>query len=161
MEKVFFENELVLREATNADAERIKSLVFGVLREFGLEPDPVETDSDLNNIDRNYFKRGGSFDVIVDKQDNIVGTVGIYPITLHICELRKMYFDKSIRGKGYGRKILERTVKEAKCLGFTQMTLETASILKAAIYLYESFGFRPFTPDHHAARSDQAYYLDI
>lgn len=161
MEKVLFENHLELREATNEDAEKIKALVFGVLREFGLEPDPIETDSDLDNIDKNYLKRGGSFDVIVDAQDNILGTVGIYPVSLHICELRKMYFDKTIRGKGYGRKILERTVKEAKALGFTRMTLETASVLKAAISLYESVGFRPFTPEHHAARSDQSYYLDI
>ena len=29
-----------VRSATNADVESIKALVFAVLREYGLEPDP-------------------------------------------------------------------------------------------------------------------------
>lgn len=161
MELTAFENGFFIREASNQDCEQIKAIVFGVLREFGLEPDPNETDADLNDIEKNYFKRGGLFEVIVDLENNVLGTVGVFPVELHICELRKMYFAPQLRGKGLGKKLMERTVKQAKYLGFTRMTLETASVLKAAISLYESFGFQPYKPEHHAPRSNQSYYLEF
>lgn len=161
MEQITFDNELVLREASNDDVEMIKTLVFTVLREFGLEPDESDTDSDLENIEASYFKRGGMFEVIIDKENEIVGCVGIYPVDLHTCELRKMYLAPTLRGKGFGRKLLDRTVKQAKYLGFTQMTLETANILKAANHLYVSYGFQQSDSGLHAARADKGYYLDI
>ncbi len=161
METFYGTNDLFIREATNDDCEQVKSLVFGVLHEYELKPDPKDTDADLNNIELNYHHRGGLFEVLVDCEETIVGTVGIYPIDLHTCELRKMYFAKSIRGKGYGRKLLERTLKQAKFYGFSTMTLETASVLKEAIHLYESVGFRQFIPEHKAERCDSAYMLEL
>lgn len=161
MEQITFDNELVLREASNDDVEMIKNLVFSVLHEFGLEPDQNVTDADLNNIEANYFKRGGMFEIIVDRENDVVGCVGIYPVDLHTCELRKMYLAPTLRGKGFGRKLLERTIKQAKYLGFTQMKLETASVLKAANHLYLSYGFQTSDDGLHAARADKAYYLDI
>ena len=41
------------------------------------------------------------------------------------------------------------------------MTLETASVLKEAIALYESYGFVEYEPDHLSARCDQAYFLQL
>ena len=161
MEQIEIAEGLSIREATNDDCEKIKSLVFGVLREFGLEPEPDGLDSDLNDIESNYFKRGGYFEIIADSAGNVLGSVGIYPVDLHTCELRKMYFAPSIRGKGLGKKLLERTLKHAKFLGFTKMTLETASILKAANHLYMNFGFRMYEHQHYATRSDQSYFLDL
>jgi putative acetyltransferase len=161
MEQIEIAEGLKIREATNDDCEKIKTLVFGVLREFGLEPQPDDLDSDLNNIETSYFKRGGYFEVIVDDENNVLGSVGIYPVDLHTCELRKMYFAPSIRGKSLGRKMMERTLKQARFYGFTKITLETASVLKTAIGLYESFGFRKYEHEHYAKRSDQSYFLEL
>ena len=36
-----------IRPATSADAEAIRGVVFGVLREYGLPPDPRGLDADL------------------------------------------------------------------------------------------------------------------
>ena len=155
------EESFSIRPATNENINQIKSFVFSVLNEYDLEPDPSKTDADLNDIEANYFKRDGWFEIVEDKEGNLLGTVGIYPIDLHTCELRKMYFAPQLRGKGLGREVLERTVKQAKTLGFTRMTLETASVLREAINLYERFGFRPFKPEHMAERCDQAYVLDL
>jgi putative acetyltransferase len=49
----------------------------------------------------------------------------------------------------------------AKQLGFAKITLETASVLKEAIRLYTSYGFKPCQPDHLSCRCDQAYMLDL
>ena len=90
-----------------------------------------------------------------------LGSVGLYPVDRSTCELRKMYLHSSFRGKGLGRLLLEHALKRAKELGFSRVTLETASVLKEAIALYQSYGFRSYAPDHLAGRCDQAHYLDL
>ena len=154
-------SHLTIRPATNDDLEPIVNLVFGVLGEFDLEMDPAATDFDLQDIEANYLQRGGLFEVIEDGERNLLGSVGIYPIDEHTCELRKMYFVPEIRGLGLGSHLLRRTVDQAKQLGFTRMVLETSSKLAAANSLYRRFGFKPFDADHLAPRADQAYCLDL
>ena len=149
-----------LRAASNEDRVAVERLVFGVLREFGLSPD-AHTDADLRDIETSYIRRGGMFDVLVSPSDEIVGTIGLYPVSKSICELRKMYLDKSVRGHGHGRHLLDHALTRAKKLGFTRVTLETANVLQTAIALYERYGFKPYTPDHKSCRCDRAYYLDL
>jgi putative acetyltransferase len=152
---------LSIRPATNNDREAIVNLVFGILREFGLEPDPSATDADLQDIEANYLQPGGLFEVIEDRDGNLVGSVGIFPIDENICELRKMYFVPAVRGLGLGAHVLQRAVNQAKGLGFRRMVLETSSKLAAANRLYIRFGFQLFTADHLAQRADQSYGLDL
>jgi putative acetyltransferase len=150
-----------IRSATNNDRERIAELVFGVLAEFGLHPDPETTDADLRDIEANYPGRGGLFEIIEDEEKNLLGSFGIYPINETTCELRKMYFIPRVRGLGLGKHILLRAIKRARELGFRQMVLETSSKLIAANRLYTKFGFKPVESDHLAFRADQAYALDL
>lgn len=154
-------NDLVIRGASNRDAEKIQALVFGILREYGLPPDPEVTDADLHDIEETYLKRGGVFEVIEDQAGRLLGTVGLYPLDDETCELRKMYFAPELRGHGMGLHMLERTVENARKLGFKKMTLETMSVLKQAIKLYTRYGFKPIKPKHISARIDQAYFLDL
>jgi len=153
-------SHLTIRSATNNDRERVAELVFGVLAEYGLKPDPETTDADLQDIEANYLQRGGLFEVIEDG-GNMLGSVGLYPINKTTCELRKMYFIPSARGLGLGKYVLERAIAGARALGFKQMVLETSSKLVAANQLYNKFGFRPMASDHLASRADQAYKLDL
>lgn len=148
--------EIAIRPATNKDIEAIKNLVFSVLREYGLEPDPYDTDADLADIEANYAKRGGLFEVLEDENGELLGTVGLYPINAETVELRKMYFAPDLRGKGYGKKTLKRTIERARELGFQKMYLETNSVLKEAVGLYQKFGFEP-TNEKHTPRCDQAF----
>lgn len=150
-----------LRRASNQDCEAVTRLVYGVLKEYGLEPAPDATDADLKDIEQSYFARGGMFFVLEDRDDSIIGAYGLYPIENQTCELRKMYLHKSHRGKGLGRLLLDSALAEARKSGFKRMTLETASVLREAIALYESYGFAEYEPDHMAARCDQAYVLEL
>ncbi|WP_349245345.1 GNAT family N-acetyltransferase [Anaerobaca lacustris] len=148
-----------LRRATNADCEPVKTLVFTVLDEYGLRPDPDGTDADLDDIERSYFARGGTFRILQEEDGSLVGAYGLYPLQNHTCELRKMYLRRTHRGRGLGRRLLEDALASARELGFTTVTLETASVLKEAIALYKRYGFVPCPSDHLATRCDQAYIL--
>lgn len=154
-------NEIFIRSATNADGENIKKLVFGILHEFGLTPEPDGTDTDLNDIENEYIRRGGLFEILEDENGNLLGTVGLFPLDNETVELRKMYFDKSLRGRGFGKKMLERMIERAREMKFKRIYLETASILKSAVGLYEKYGFAPTTEGIHSERCDAAYFLNL
>ena len=150
-----------IRAAGNADEPAVRALVFGVLRDYGLNPDPAATDRDLDDIECSYRSHGGGFDVMTTPDGTIIGTVGLMPLGDGRCELRKMYLAPAHRGRGLGRRLLMHALDRARALGFRRVELETAAVLTEAIALYRSFGFAPFTPDHLAPRCDQAYFLDL
>ncbi len=152
--------DIAVRPATNEDCENVRSLVFGVLREYGLKPDRDGIDRDLDDIESNYINRGGIFEVFEDQEGNLMGTVGLYPFDEKRLELRKMYFLPAIRGKGLGKATLKRMVAVAKEKGYEQMILETASVLKEAIGLYEKFGFSE-ADQKHTPRCDKSYYINL
>ena len=154
-------SHLTIRPATNNDRQRVTEIVFGVLAEFGLQPDPETTDADLQDIEGNYIERGGFFEVIEDGEKNILGSFGIFPIDDETCELRKMYFIPNARGLGLGKYVMQRTIARARALGFKKIVLETSSKLIAANRLYTRFGFKLVQLGHLASRADQAYELDL
>lgn len=150
------------RPAGTQDHEAICTLIFSILRSYGLPPDPDATDADLADIERHYLSRQGYFEVACTLDTKaVIGTWGIYKIDDKTCELRKMYLDPSFRGQGIGQRMLERALAKAKELGYRVVTLETASVLKEAIALYEKYGFRRSQSALHVARCDQAYELEI
>jgi GNAT superfamily N-acetyltransferase len=152
--------EIIVRSAANADCERVRKLVFGILREYGLAPDPEGTDRDIADIEAHYLDRGGVFELFEDEQGNLLGTCALYPLTGDTVELRKMYFAPELRGRGFGKKTLQRMIETSRAGGFKKIYLETASVLKEAVHLYEKFGFVP-TREKHTPRCDAAYVLNL
>ncbi len=150
-----------LRRATNRDRDLIKELIFNILQEYGLKTDTQTTDSDIQNIEANYNNRNGIFDILENNEGIPIATVGIYMIDDETCELRKMYLIKAERGKGYGKLLLNHAIKQAKELGYKRVILETASVLKEAIQLYQNYGFKKYSPEHLSNRCDQGFYLDL
>lgn len=136
-------------------------MVYGVLAEYNLKPDPQATDIDLSDIEHFYIQRGSIFYVLQEKDGSIIGAYGLYPIDQEICELRKMYLHRSYRGKGWGKFLLEHALSQARKLHFKRITLETASVLKEAINLYRSYGFVEYQAPHLSCRCDQAYVLEL
>jgi len=155
------EQELSFRDARSGDEAAVQAIVGSVLGEYGLAVDPAATDADLADLKANYFDRGGVFRVLVSSEGKIVGCGGLYPLADGEAEIRKMYFLPEVRGRGHGRRLLEDLVEGARRRGCKRMVLETASVLKEAISLYRSFGFKPFAREHLACRCDQAMALEL
>lgn len=148
-----------LRPATNADGGAVRKMVFDVLREHGLPPDPEGTDADLADIEGHY--RGGWFAVLEVDGAGIIGSVGLCPLEGAVMELRKMYLHRDWRGRGLGRRLMECALTEARRLGTRKLVLGTAGVLVEAVALYERFGFKPSRREHSATRVDQSWELDL
>ena len=149
-----------MRSATTNDEPAIRELVFGILESYGLKPSPQDTDADLYDLKGHYGDLGGDFSVMLD-DDRIIGTVAIHNMGNRVCELRKMYLDPEYRRRGLGKQLLEYSLAKARDLGFNRVTLETATALKEAVALYESYGFKRIEPEHLAPRCDIAMALDL
>lgn len=119
------------------------------------------TDQDLQDLEAAYAQRGGRFDVLVNAEGQIIGSVGLLPVNEHTVELRKMYLRVDARGQGHGRYLLTHAMDWARSQGFRRMVLETAAALTQAIALYRQFGFRPYAAPHLARRCDQALELEL
>ena len=155
------DGDFTIRAATNNDGPAVRELIFQILREFNLPPDPEKTDADLNDIESTYVKPGGRFDVLVASDGAIIGSVGLHRVDERTIELRKMYLRSSHRGRGLGTTLLEHALTEARRLGYARITLETASQLTTAIGMYTHAGFRPMSGTILTKRCDQAYELDL
>jgi putative acetyltransferase len=155
-----FEGEAI-RRATATDAAGVREVVYGVLAEYGLVPEPSGTDADLADLDAHYFSRGGTFDVAIGADGRIVACCGLKPAKDAAMELRKMYVRREARGHGLGRRLLDRSLAFARARGMACVELETASVLKEAISLYEKAGFvaRPGKPE--TRRCDRAFVLEL
>jgi len=129
----------IIRAATPADQDEIRALIFSILNEYDLDPDPKSIDRDLDDIEA--FYQDGFFDVLVADDGVILGTVALKPNGDGIAELRKMYLKSKYRGRGYGKRLLKHAIASAKGLGINRVELETARVLEEAIGLYEKFGF--------------------
>ena len=154
-------DDLVIRPATNDDIGSVNQVVFGVLTEFGLPPDPLCKDADLADIEQNYFCSGGVFEVIEGPKGDLLGTCGLFRLDDETCELRKMYFVPEIRGRGLGRLMLERAVGHARRLGYRSIVLETTTVLEQAIRLYTRFGFVRTHTHNVSDRVDQTFILNL
>jgi putative acetyltransferase len=150
-----------LRDARPADGEAIRSVVSDTLAEFGFPLESNGVDADLADIAAAYQHDGGVFRVLVDDRGAVVGCGGIYPLDRDTAELRKMYFRPAVRGRGFGRVLLEELVATARANGFRRVVLETASNLTDAIRLYQKFGFVETTDGKHSCRCDRAFALTL
>ena len=130
-------------------------LVKDVLAGYGLNIDPAETDKDLSDIEKYFLNNRGYF-AVIEKDEKIVGSYGIFHISDSSCELRKMYLLPTEQGRGYGKMMMEDAFRQAKMLGYTEMILETNRKLDKAIHLYIRYGFEECQPGHLSDRCDLA-----
>lgn len=147
------------RLAKNGDEKEILSLIDIVLSDYGLKLEPLGSDFDVTDINKFYFNNNGWFQV-VEYNNKIIGSVGVYKLNDSTCELRKMYLYKEYQGKNIGKTLLKNALEAAKSLGYTTMTLQTNSLLTKALPLYKSFGFKE-NNDEVCSRCDISMEKDI
>ena len=150
-----------IRPATNEDAGAVKDVFFLTLEEFGLPASRETTGADLDDLEANYFKSGGTFEVVVSPDGRIVGCVGLRLLGQRRAELCKLYLRPEVRRLGLGRLLLGRMVQRARELGCEEIRLVTHSVLWDAARLYERHGFKAVTMEHPSTRCDRAYSLRL
>ena len=90
---------------------------------------------------------------VVEVGGAIVGMFGIESRGEHRTELRRMYLDRSFRGRGIAQRMLQCAETQAVEFGFSTMFLSTAEIQVAALAFYRKCGYRLVRTEHVDAMS--------
>lgn len=89
-----------------------------------------------------YFENQENSLLLVAEEDGkIVGSVCIVGHGNHEAQLRLFGTDPSLQGKGAGKQLMEKAMAFCHEKGYTHVILWTIDICKAALHLYEKFGF--------------------
>jgi putative acetyltransferase len=151
----------IIRPWQVQDRQVAAEVIRSCLAEYGLGWEADGADRDVLEVETAYLDRGGEF-WVVEIHGQIVGTSAYYPIERgeQAVEIRKMYLLTIARGQGLGRHLLGELERSIAARGYREIWIETASVLKAAVQLYESNGYQPAT-GVETIRCDRVYVKSI
>lgn len=134
------------RKITPADDPKIAGIIRANLEKLHLNvPGTAYFDPELDHLSTYYDRdpAGRAYFVALDAEGQVIGGVGIaeFDGIEHCAELQKLYLDDSVKGKGYGKALMQIAENWAVSVGYTALYLETHTNLTAALQLYEKVGF--------------------
>ena len=134
----------IIRDWQPEDRHAAAGVIKTILEEYGLPWQPELADRDVIEVESAYLDAGGEF-WVVEQDSAIVGTSAYQPIARghRAVEIRKMYLLPRIRGRGLGKYLLARLEQAIAIKDYQEIWIETASILKEAVKLYELNGYQP------------------
>lgn len=136
---------MLIRKIKFADNPFIEEIIKSAILEFKLPMTGTAfEDPETNSMYESYQGNNKVYFILEDK-GKVVGGGGIHPLkdtNDNVCELQKMYFTPEARGKGHGKILFDKCMDAAKKFGYHYCYLESASVLKTAIHIYEQNGFK-------------------
>ena len=135
---------MLIRPINESDNKHIAVILRQVLIEMNIPREGSAFEDP--EIDKMYesYQSNRSIYFVVEENNKILGGAGINPLRdgdSDICELQKMYFHKSLRGRGIGNKIIELCLNFAVESNFKKCYIETMPNMVNAQKLYLRKGF--------------------
>lgn len=78
---------------------------------------------------------------IADVEGAVVGSVFLTRKSKTVAQLRLLYVEPAMRGRGIGRRLVDACLAHARELGYKRITLWTNDVLTAARNIYKTTGF--------------------
>ena len=136
---------MLIRPINESDNKHISVILREVLIEMDIPRiGSAYEDPEINNMYESY-QSNRSIYFVVEENNKILGGAGINQLKngdINICELQKMYFHKSIRGRGIGDKMIELCLNFAVESNYKKCYIETMPNMVYAQKLYIKKGFK-------------------
>lgn len=133
-----------IRQICKKDNLSLSEVIRKVLIEIGVpKRGTAFSDLEVDFMFEAYNKKRSIY-YVVENDGKIYGGAGISHLNeadYNICELQKMYFLPSIRGKGLGNQMIQKCLDFALDNKFKYCYIETLPYMKAAQKLYLKKGF--------------------
>ena len=130
-----------------ADADDVE-LVRTLFREYA---DSLGVDLSFQGFAEELAALPSGYDalLVVRRDGEPVGCVGVRPFEPGICEMKRLYVRPAGRGSGAGRALAVAAIERARALGYERMRLDTLPTMAAARALYNELGFVEIEPYRH------------
>ena len=136
---------MLIRPIIESDNKPLATILREVLIEINIPKiGSAYEDPEIDNMYNSYSLARSRY-FIVEENDKILGGAGINQLRdgrPDICELQKMYFHKSLRGRGIGDKMIELCLDFAIKSNFKKCYIETMPNMINAQKLYLKKGFK-------------------
>ena len=136
---------MLIRTINESDNKNIAIILREVLIEMNIpKKGSAYEDPEIDNMYESY-QSNRSIYFVVEEKSKILGGAGINQLKngdVNICELQKMYFHKSLRGKGIGDKMIELCLEFALESNYKKCYIETMPNMVNAQKLYIKKGFK-------------------
>lgn len=140
-ERDYAEFAVLVTEYVEWSRERYAADAWFVEQVFGHQ----SLDSELQTLATEYGPPHGK--TLLASRDGVIVGAGAYrKLEDGSCEMKRLYVGEQFHGHGTGRKLCEALIATAREDGFQLMRLDTGNLLKEAIALYQSVGFRACAP---------------
>jgi RimJ/RimL family protein N-acetyltransferase len=131
---------MVPTQATAADVPAVMLLIGRVFAEYGLLLIPVFEVPDLLQFDAYYSAPRGAFWIVRDAT-RVVGSVGVDRKDGRTAELKRLYVDASLRGRGIGQRLVETVLDWTREQGMARLVLWSDTRFENSHRLYRRLGF--------------------
>jgi GNAT superfamily N-acetyltransferase len=88
-----------------------------------------------------YGPPAGVF-LLARERHAVVGCGAVRALGPGLGEIKRMWIDPAMRGRGFGGRLLDALEDAARGLGYDRLRLDTHEVLVEAIGLYEAHGYR-------------------
>ena len=148
--------EICLVPYSDVLKQQVFSFTDTCFTELGKRFEPDGRHSFYNYIE-DYFEV--FYCLVSDEQ--VIGTVALKKLNDDTAELKALYLDKSYRGQGFGKRLIDIVIKEAEMRGFKSIVLDSMKQYKDARRLYEKCGFSDFERYNDNPYADVFMKLDL
>jgi putative acetyltransferase len=136
--------DVIIRKIEENDNRDLAKIIRNVFVEYDA-PQQGTVYSDPTTDDLfTLFRKPGSILWVAVIDGCVEGCCGIYPtegLDSDCAELVKFYLNPTFRGKGIGKRLMEKSVQFAKQWGYKYFYLESCPQFVQAVRMYEKAGF--------------------
>jgi putative acetyltransferase len=142
-----------IREATTPeDIALARALIVEYAGWLGVDLCFQGFDAELATLPGAYARPRGRL-LLAGPPDGAFGCIALRPLdsvsdgsSPDVGEVKRLYVQPNARNGGWGRRLAERIVADARGIGYTELKLDTLEWMTSARALYGALGFRTCAP---------------
>ena len=137
----------IRRARTSRDQASVRTLVLEYAAAYDLGRRDPSFAAELAGFPGEYQPPAGGL-WLLRVSGEVAGCGALRRLSDTEAEAKRLYLRPEFRGRGLGRRLTSRLLREAGSLGYRAILLDTLPEMTEAHALYESLGFREVAPYH-------------